>query len=258
VDSPAAWGCEPLGFQDHFSARAELYARARPTYPAALFADLAALAPARRAAWDCGTGNGQAAVGLAACFESVVATDPSRAQLERAEPHPRVEYRVAAEAASGLPPASVDLVTAAQAAHWFDPPRFHAEVRRVLRPGGMVAIWCYALCEVAPAIDSLVASFYRETVGSYWPPERCHVEDGYRSLPFPFAEMPFPSHVMERRWRLAEFGAYLGSWSAVERFHKSRGADPVAPLLAALAPAWGDAPRLVRWPLTGRLGRVTP
>ncbi len=246
-----------MGFQDHFSARAELYARARPSYPAALFADLARFAPGTRCAWDCGTGNGQAAVGLASCFESVIATDPSTAQLARAEPHPRVEYRLAAEAASGLPAESVDLVTAAQAAHWFDPSRFYAEVRRVLRTGGVLAIWCYGLCEISPEIDRLVAGFYRDGVGSYWPAERCHVEDGYRSLPFPFAEATFPPHVMERRWTLAEFGAYLGSWSAVERFHKANSTDPVRPLLSALAPEWGDTPRVVRWPLTGRIGRLT-
>jgi SAM-dependent methyltransferase len=243
-------------FQDHFSARAELYAQARPTYPPQLFADLAALAPSRRCAWDCGTGNGQAAVALASLFDRVIATDPSTAQLREAQPHPRVRYEVAAEDASGLPAGSVDLVTAAQAAHWFDQARFHAEVRRVLRPGGVVAIWCYGLCEVAPEIDGRVVSFYCDTVGNYWPPERRHVEDGYRSLQFPIPEVPFPMHVMERRWTLAEFGAYLGSWSAVERFHKARDADPVAAFLDALAPAWGAAPRLVRWPLAGRLGRI--
>lgn len=246
-----------MAFQDHFSTRAELYARARPTYPAALFTDLAVLAPATGSVWDCGTGNGQAAVGLAACFGRVIATDPSTAQLAQAERHPRVEYRVASEAASGLPAASVDLVTAAQAAHWFDQARFHAEVRRVLRPGGMLAIWCYSLCEVAPGIDRTLSRFYRETVGPYWPAGRAHVEDGYRSLSFPFEEAPFPVHVMERQWSLEEFGAYLGSWSAVERFQRANGSDPVAPLLTALAPAWGADPRRVRWPLTGRLGRVT-
>jgi SAM-dependent methyltransferase len=244
-----------LAFQDHFSARAELYARARPTYPPALFADLAALAPDTRWAWDCGTGNGQAAVGLATCFESVMATDPSAAQLALAEPHPRVEYRVASEAGSGLPPDSVDLVTAAQAAHWFDQARFHAEVRRVLRPGGVLAIWCYGLCEVAPGIDRAVSRFYRETVGPYWPAGRAHVEAGYRSLSFPFEEAPFPVHAMERQWSLEEFGAYLGSWSAVERFQRANGMDPVGPLLTGLEAEWGSTPRRVRWSLTGRLGR---
>ncbi len=246
-----------MGFQDHFSARAELYAKARPTYPAALFAELAALAPDTRSVWDCGTGSGQAAVGLATRFESVIATDPSTAQLARAEQHPRVTYRVASEAASGLPACSVDMVTAAQAAHWFDQARFHAEVRRVLRPGGVLAIWCYGLCEVAPGIDRTVSRFYRETVGPYWPAGRAHVEAGYRSLSFPFEELPFPPHVMEREWSLEEFGAYLGSWSAVERFQRANGTDPVPPLIATLAPEWGDLPRHVRWPLSGRLGRFT-
>ena len=244
-----------MTFQDHFSARAELYASVRPDYPPGLFVDLAGLAPGRHAAWDCGTGNGQAAIGLAAQFAEVLATDPSAAQLSQAEPHPRVRYRQAAEDASGLADASVDLVTVAQAAHWLELSRFYAEVERVLRPGGVVALWCYGLCHIRPEIDAVVADFYRETVGPYWPAERRHVEDGYRSLAFPFAESPFPSHRMERCWTLEEFAGYVRSWSAVERYQRQRGSDPVAGLTVTLAPLWGRIARSIHWPLTGRLGR---
>jgi SAM-dependent methyltransferase len=244
-----------VAFQDHFSSRASLYARARPDYPASLFADLAERAPTRTQAWDCGTGSGQAASGLAAHFASVVATDPSAAQLGQAVPNPRIRYREAAEDDTGLAAGSTDLITVAQAAHWLDLTRFAAEATRVLRPGGIVAFWCYGLCTISPEIDPIVGHFYHDTVGAYWPPERRHVEDGYRSLEFPFPESPFPVHRMERHWTLGEFAAYIRSWSAVDRYHRERGADPVDALTADLAPVWGIGARTIHWPLGGRLGR---
>jgi SAM-dependent methyltransferase len=245
-------------FQDHFSAIATAYARARPAYPPALYAALAALAPGRALAWDCGTGNGQAAHGLAAHFDAVLATDPSAQQLAAAPPHPGITFRVAPEAASGLSSDSVDLVTAAQAAHWFDVDAFYAEARRVLRPGGVIAVWCYNLCRIAPPIDERVATFYAATVGPFWPPGRKHVDAAYRSLPFPFPELSLPPFDMERRWTLAELGAYIRTWSAVTRFVATRGYDPVTPLLEEIGPLWGPAtePRRVSWPLAVRVGRV--
>jgi len=245
-----------MSFQDHFSTQAATYARARPTYPAALFAGLARLAPGRTLAWDAGTGNGQAAVALAEHFDRVVATEPSAAQLAEAVAHPRVAYHRSAETAPMLADASADLVTVAQAAHWFDLQKFNAEVRRVLRPGGVVVLWTYGLCHVTPAIDALVHRFYSETVGPYWPPERRHCENGYSELAFPFAERPFPDVAMELEWAPGDFAAYLRSWSAVARFRRERGFDPVTALEAELTPLWGPAPRKISWPLSGRLGRV--
>jgi SAM-dependent methyltransferase len=247
-----------MTFQDHFSSRATMYARARPTYPPSLFADLAALAPGHGLAWDCGTGNGQAARGLAAHFDQVRATDPSAPQLAHAPPHPKIEFRLAEERDSGLAASTVDLVTAAQAAHWFDLEAFYAEARRVLRPGGLIAIWCYSLLHIGPGIDERIRHFYEVTVGPYWPPGRKHTEVGYRTLPFPFPELPFPSAVMEQHWGLEELGAYLRTWSSVMRFMESLGTDPVGPLLQELAPAWGPAETQwrIEWPLAGRIGRL--
>ena len=246
-----------MPFRDHFSSRATAYALARPTYPLSLFEELGARSVGHALAWDCGTGNGQAALGLVAHFDAVLATDPSAAQLAQAPAHPRITFRLATEAASGLPPHSVDLVTAAQAAHWFDRDEFYREVRRVLRPGGLVAIWCYALCRISPEIDRLVGDFYHETVGPYWPPQRRHTENGYRSLDFPFEELPFPELTMEHEWTLERFGAYLRTWSAVTRFTVERNRDPVAPLLDSIKPFWGEPGRVRRvvWPLAGRMGR---
>lgn len=245
-----------MAFADHFSGHAAEYARARPGYPPELFEALAALAPGRSLAWDAGTGNGQAAVGLARHFAGVVATDASAAQVTSAAVHPKVEYRVAEAAEIDLPPGAVDLVTVAQAAHWFDLHAFYAATTRVLRPGGALAIWCYDLPRVTPEVDRVVDWFYREVVGPWWPAERRMVESGYQGLPFPFPEQPFPVMAMHCEWTAGALVDYIGTWSAVARCREARGTDPLSALADALAPHWpaADPPRPVRWPLRGRLG----
>ena len=233
-----------MSFQDYFPTQASTYARARPTYPVELFDHLARLVPGHGLAWDCGTGNGQAAVALAAHFQQVIATEPSAAQLAQAAPHARVVYVRSAETVGEIRDGTADIVTAAQAAHWFDLSLFYPEVRRVLRPGGLLAIWTYALCAVAPELDPLIRRFYTETVGPHWPPERRHAENAYQELDFPFAEIPFPELCLRVEWTVAEFAVYLRTWSAVTRYRQARGADPVLPFEAELAPVWGEGRRL--------------
>lgn len=244
-------------FRDHFSQAASEYAAFRPRYPAALFEALAARAPGRRLAWDCATGSGQAALGLADHFDRVVATDASTAQIGAALPHPRVEYRVAPAERSGLAAGSVDLVTVAQALHWLDRAPFYAEARRVLAPDGLIAVWCYSLMEIDPAVDVLVRAFYRDTIGPWWPPERVLVDTGYRDVEFPFEEIELPPLRLEATLALPALAGYLGTWSAVLRCREATGRDPVVALESALRPLWGDPerPRPVRWPLAVRAGR---
>lgn len=248
------------GFQDHFSGVAAGYREFRPVYPAALFDRLAALAPAREAALDCGCGTGQASVGLAGVFERVTAVDPSAALLARATPHPRVGYRLAPAEETGLPPGSVDLVVAAQAYHWFDPARFHREVARVARPGAGIALVTYGLCQVALDLDAVVEALYRGVLGPHWPPERAHVDAGYRTLPFPWPEVEAPALAIEEAWARPRFEGYLATWSAVSAFRRATGRDPLAEVAAPLREAWGpeDRVRTVRWPITGRFGHVPP
>jgi len=246
-------------FRDHFSARAATYAACRPTYPDALFDWIAGLVTRRDVAWDCGTGSGQAAVALAARFAHVHATDASAAQLAHAVPHARVSYAVAPAERSGLPERSVDLVTVAQALHWFDVDAFYAEVRRVLRPSGAIAVWTYGDVHTGDAaLDDRLHRFAHGTLGPWWPPERAHVDAGYRTLPFPFHEVEAPSFVLEHRWTLPELAGYLRSWSATLRWQAAHATDPVAPLEAELRPLWGDPdrPRTVIWPLVVRAGYV--
>lgn len=246
-------------FTDHFSGVAPQYAEHRPTYPAALFDWLAAQCPARDAVWDCGTGSGQAALDLARHFGQVMATDASAAQVMQAPRHARIDYRVAKAEASGLPDASVDLVVVAQALHWFDLAAFYREARRVLRPGGLVAAWCYGVISLeGEEIDALVQLYYHATVGPFWPDERRHVESGYRDLPFPFEHVEVPHFEMEQQWDLEQLLGYLRSWSATARFREANGIDPVSRLAQPLTPLWGGEERTRRicWPLSMLVGRV--
>ncbi len=245
-------------FKDHFSRLAAQYAAFRPRYPAALFDYLAEVAPARFAAWDCACGSGQATVDLAERFDAVTATDASAQQVAAATPHPRVTYRVAPAENSGLPAESVDLVTVAQALHWFDLTAFYAEARRVLRPNGVLSVWSYGIHTVdEPRIQALLYEYYSETVGEYWPPERKIVEAGYHSLAFPFVELKPPSFAMSEPWTLAQLLGYLRSWSATSRYVQKNRVDPVTPLGNSLELLWGgaDSTRLVQWPVTMRVGR---
>ncbi|HWA25407.1 MAG TPA: class I SAM-dependent methyltransferase [Lacunisphaera sp.] len=244
-------------FQDHFSAVAAKYGSYRPTYPDELFAYLARVSPAGATVWDCAAGNGQASRSLADHFTRVVATDASAQQIAAAPAHPRIEYRVAPAEASGLPDASVGLVTVAQALHWFDLPKFYAEVRRVLVPSGVLAVWCYGINEVEGAtVNRIVQHYYGNTLDVFWPRSRRLVEAGYQTLPFPFPELTAPQFKMETRWTLEQLLGYFSTWSATNAYIKANGRNPLEPLREELAPAWGDpqSPRTIAWPLSLRLG----
>lgn len=246
-----------MSFKDHFSDRSAAYARFRPTYPPELFAWLARKSPGHSIAWDAGTGSGQAAIGLARHFSRVVATDPSEAQLAEARPDPAIEYRRGLEGESGLGDRSADLVSAAQALHWFNLEAFYREVARVLQPGGLLAVWCYGLHRVTPEIDRVFDRFYAVTVGPWWPPERVEVETGYARLPFPYPEIDPPNLAITGELDMAGLLAYVGTWSAVRRKIAATGEDPIAELAKELPLSWGDPARMraVRWPLSVRAGR---
>jgi ubiquinone/menaquinone biosynthesis C-methylase UbiE len=245
-------------FHDHFSGVASRYADFRPRYPAALFDFLATLVPQGATVWDCACGNGQATVDLAARFERVVATDASKEQIASAAPNPRIEYRVAPADQSGLPGHSAGLVTVAQALHWFNFDRFYAEAKRVLAPNGLIAVWAYGINVVeGDPVNQIVQHFYARTVGPYWPPERKLVEDGYRAIPFPFAEIAPPVFRMEAHWTLEQLLGYFSTWSATNRCIKATGHNPLEPLAAELKPHWGgpNHARQILWPLAVRIGR---
>jgi SAM-dependent methyltransferase len=203
-------------------------------------------------AWDCATGNGQVAVALAEFFNEVIATDASAEQVAHAQSHPRVRYAVAPAEASELAAVSFDLVTVGQALHWFDLDAFFAEADRVLRPGGVLAAWTYALMTVDPAVDARVVEFGDgpEGLAGYWPPERKLVDEGYASIDFPFESIEVPAIAMEAVWSLDRFVGYLGTWSAMKAYREQTNHDPIPELRGDLAPHWGEGERAVRWPLS--------
>ncbi|HEY9145790.1 MAG TPA: class I SAM-dependent methyltransferase [Thiobacillus sp.] len=243
-------------FKDHFSSASDRYAAYRPDYPAPLFAWLAGRCAEHDIAWDCATGSGQAALGLAPHFRQVVATDAAAEQIRHAAFHPAIDFRVAPAEASGLADRSIDLVTVAQAAHWFDLPRFYAEVTRVLKPAGVLALWGYGRMVLPGEMDAPFQRFYAETVGPNWPPERALIDDAYRSLEFPFTEIQAPAFHIEVAWNLPRLIAYLSTWSAVKRYQAAKGQDPLPALMAKLDPLWGDADtaKTLQWPLFLRVG----
>jgi SAM-dependent methyltransferase len=249
---------QPPDFFDAFSQLAEQYAASRPRYPDSLFQMIATLAPATTAAWDCGTGNGQAAVGLAAHFHRVYATDASEQQIAHAAAHPRIEYRVAAAENSRLRAASVDVVSVATALHWFDLGRFHQEVRRVLRPRGLIAVYGYNWFHVTPALDELTHRWLIEPIEEYWSPKIRLLREGYLTIDFPFEELTPPPLAVHLSWNLDELFSYYLTWSAAHEKIAKEGNGFLTAARAAFDAAWG-APterRHIVMPLAVRFGRL--
>jgi len=243
-------------FKDHFSGHSASYATYRPTYPDALFSFLADCCVQHNLAWDCATGNGQAARALTPFFDKVIATDASSAQIDATEGDPKVDYRIAPAESSGLDDASIDLITVAQALHWFDIPGFLNEAQRVLIPSGVLAVWSYERCLVDPDCDQLIHELYADVVGPYWPPERKLVEEGYQSIELPMPSISSPEFAMKADWSVEEMLGYLLTWSASQRYLKDLGSDPLARIEDGLRTLWGKGRREVVWPMNVRLGRV--
>jgi SAM-dependent methyltransferase len=245
-------------FKDHFSHSAASYAAYRPTYPSELVSFLADTARRNECAWDCGCGSGQLSTLLAERFQRVYATDASSKQIENAVSHPQVHYACVPSESSGLGDSVADLIVAAQAAHWFDLPAFYREVRRVGRPGSAIALVSYGIVKVDEQLDPVIAQFYWAVIGAYWPPERKHVENGYRSLDFPFSEIKAPDLAISVAWTLSDFLGYVDTWSAVAAMERAMGREPRERFNQELSDAWGPAEqkRTVRWPLSLRVGYV--
>jgi SAM-dependent methyltransferase len=246
------------GFKDHFSSHASAYSTYRPGYPAALATWLAAAAPDRSLAVDVGCGSGQLSTLVAEHFAQVVALDPSAEQIANALPHPKVDYRVAPAEQTGIADGSADMLTAAQAAHWFDLPAFFAEAQRILKPGGLIALVTYAGMTPGSDVAAIVETFRTETLAPYWPPERAMVDNDYRDIHLPFAPVEAPPMLLEVQWSLDALVGYVDTWSAVRAMEQAIGREPFEQMVARLREAWGppEATKLLQWPLTVVAGRA--
>jgi ubiquinone/menaquinone biosynthesis C-methylase UbiE len=242
--------------KDNFSNQSALYARFRPGYPRQLFDFLLQHVPGREAAWDCGTGNGQVAKILSGFFGKVYATDLSQAQIDNAGKVDNIYYSVERAEKTAFADNSFDLVTVAQAIHWFDFESFYNEARRTLQPGGVIAVIGYDIFRINKQINVMLDTFYHETIGAYWDAERKYVDEHYRSIPFPFSEIEAPSFAMTYHWKYDQAVGYLNTLSAVQHYKRKHNEDPVEKFSGELKEAWGTPlQRKVQFPIFMRLGR---
>ena len=224
-----------MSSKNYFSQQAANYLKFRPDYPVDLFKFLGKMAPHNLLAWDCATGNGQAALGLTPYFEKIVATDVSAEQIANSISHPKIEYRIEKAEKTHFTSNSVDLITIAQALHWFHFESFYSEVNRVLKPSGIIAAWFYLL----PKFDNdqlkkILMDFYGLILKDYWAPERKYFDNCLKDIPFPFKKIPTPSFSISSLWSLNQFLGYIETWSAVQKYMEIKKENPVQSILAPL------------------------
>ena len=244
--------------KDNFSSHASTYAKFRPVYPTELYNFLFSQTQDRQLAWDCGCGNGQVAGVLAEHFEQVEATDISQKQLDEAVKKPNINYQLAPAEKVSMRDGSVDLITVAQAIHWFDFDKFYKEVYRVSKPDSVIAIWCYSLLKVNKEVDAIILHLYENTLGDkYWDAERRYVEEQYQTIPFPFDEIEAPEFAIRVSWTPDHLIGYLSSWSAVQHYIRATNTNPIEDISSALRDAWGKQEQQeVVFPLFTRIGKI--
>ena len=244
-------------FKDHFSKQADSYQAFRPGYPITLFEYFASITASHHLAWDCATGSGQAALALTYFYDHIVATDASEAQMRNTTQHEKIDYIIATAENSNIKSNSVDLITIAQALHWFDTDAFFTEAKRVLKNNGIIAAWTYNLLRLDPEIDDIIDHFDKNVIDQYWPEERKLVDEGYASIKFPFEKIETPEFKMTTHWSLAHMLGYLGTWSAVQRYKQENNQDPLNIISGELSSAWGNSEikKEIIWPLTLIAGR---
>lgn len=248
-----------MNYINHFNQQTEQYLAFRPTYPELLFNLLADRVPSTACVWDCATGNGQAAISLAQHFKKVIATDINQAQLDMAPSKSEIQYICATAEHTPIPDHSIDLITVAQALHWFNFDQFYEEVRRVSKPSAWIAAWCYSLGSINTPINEVIRRLYYDILGDqYWPSQRSYIDDNYQTIPFPFVKVKVDDLHMEKEVDLKSLMGYLSTWSAVKQYQKLNHKNPIEFISADLQLAWGNPGQhyTMRWPLHVLLGRV--
>ncbi|MCG6915569.1 class I SAM-dependent methyltransferase [bacterium BMS3Abin03] len=248
-----------MNFEDHFSKLAGTYSKYRPYYPSTLYEYLASCCNNHELAWDCGTGNGQAAIELAGYFDKVYATDASKEQIGNAEKHAKIIYSIEPAGKVSLRTSSADLVTVAVAVHWFDFDKFYSEVNRILKPGGIIAVWAYHLPIISSGVDSVLKKYYKENLKGYWPERFHYLDECYRTLPFPFNELTPPEFKIKVKWNLDQLAGFLSSWSGTKNYVEATGHSPILDIWDDLNDAWGEEnhKHSIEWLLHMRIGKIS-
>ncbi len=243
---------------DLFSVQADDYAKFRPTYPDSLFNYLAGLCRERKVVWDCATGSGQAALTLTKYFDRVIGTDISQPLLDKAEKHEKITYKSVPAEKTDLDDRSVDLVTVAQALHWFEYDKFFPEVKRVLKPGGIFAAWGYTHLHTDAPVQKLTDHIHNELLKDYWAPQIGILTRHYADIPFPFEPVQPPRFEISQALTFEQLIGYMVSWSATQKYIKEKGQDELQRLFAEVRTAWGDLTQLkpVRWEVFMKAGRA--
>ncbi|CAM3358261.1 hypothetical protein FLLO111716_06105 [Flavobacterium longum] len=243
--------------KDNFSKQAAAYAQFRPHYPEEMIDAILRHVNAGDCALDVATGNGQVAVLLTQHFEKVYATDISQKQIDHAAQRPNVYYHVEAAERTRFNDHQFDLITVAQAIHWFDFESFYKEVDRILKPDGIFAVMGYGLLKTNPETDAIIGNLYRNIIGPYWDAERRYIDEMYQTIPFPFDEIPCPSFANSFNWALDQLVGYLNTWSATQHYIKANGENPVTLIYPELEASWRNSNKEVVFPLLLRIGRKT-
>jgi ubiquinone/menaquinone biosynthesis C-methylase UbiE len=246
-------------FKDNFSKQAEVYVKFRPTYPQELFEFLSSLNSEHKLAWDCGTGNGQSAVNLADYYENVYATDPSEEQIKNAITHERIVYKIEnAESPSSIENNSVDLITVAQAVHWFDFDKFYTQVKRVLKTDGIIAVWAYGIPTINEELDNIIRDFHDNIIGEFWLSENKLIDKEYSTIPFPFNDIKTPEFLIKKQVTLTETLGYLRSWSATQKYIDKYKENPIDILSKKLQDYWQDIEKQkeMTWKLILKVGKI--
>lgn len=244
--------------KDRFSTDSGGYASFRPTYPKELLDFVLSNTPGRERAWDCGTGNGQLAVELVRYFDRVDGTDISMNQLAQAPQIPSLFFSRQPAEKTDLPDGSIDLITVAQAIHWFDFERFYVEVNRVASFDARIAVIGYPLFSINEVVDAVIGHFYSHTIHDFWDAERRYLDEDYRTIPFPFEEIHSPKFQCTYEWDFDHLMGYLNTWSAVKNCIRETGTNPLHKFLPELQLAWGEShhKHSVTFPMILRMGKT--
>lgn len=242
--------------KDNFSDQSKAYAQFRPHYPAELFDWLFSLVSKKETAWDCGTGNGQVAGVLADHFTNVFATDISKQQLNEAIQKNNIHYSVQPAEKTSFVNNQFDLITVAQAIHWFQFTAFYAEAKRTLKQDGVIAVIGYGLLQTETPLQEIIHHFYTKIIGPYWDAERHYIDEGLQTIPFPFEEIKTPAFTMIYEWNFEQLIGYIGTWSAVKHYAKQNQSDPILLIKDQLQSAWGNQTHYsFTFPILLRVGR---